>query len=182
MEEETDKEPNWFDFDEEEEIEIESEPESYKKCKWCESEYLEDEIDSHEKYCNKNPANKKGKCQYCKKSYLLRDNRLENHEKGCTKNPDNIKPEPVPIDLSNFEYKMDKVLKHAKIGIIHELNRENVIEYFKIKPKSKVYEAKLFFYPEPAWKIANIIKELHEEKILIQDSKNKWFSLNPKSK
>ena len=98
-----------------------------------------------------------------------------------------ITPEPMTQEIKikqttgNIDDKInsivnERIIKLVKIGLKHELNIENMKQYFKEIGKSKLYELKRYFSDSKLSDISEMLEFLYKNKTLIRD-KNGWFSI-----
>jgi len=123
----------------------------------------------------------------------LEKERKEKNEKSleasieATKNPEKIKTFKLReadfeneimlrIDQKINEIVNERILKLVKIGIVHELTMENMINFFKQTGKLKLYELKRFFSEASSNEIDGVLQYLYSSGILVRD-KNKWYRL-----
>lgn len=117
---------------------------------------------------------------------LLEMAKAKQEENGKTKSKEKIvskpimKPEPViqeiKIDNKINSIVNKRIMELVKIGLKHELNIENIKQYFKEIGKSKLYELKRFFSDSKLSDISEMLDFLYKNKTLTKD-KNGWYYL-----
>lgn len=94
-----------------------------------------------------------------------------------SKKPDMVFDASAEIDKKLDEKINERLLKLLKVGVIHELTIENLIDYIKThKKKTKLYKLVDFFKPAEPADIERMFKYLYYTKVIGRTQDN-WYYL-----